>query len=45
MFGEIALIFDCNRTADVISKNFSTCSSIDYTDFWEILAHYPNVEK
>ena len=43
MFGEIALVFECKRTANVISRNFSTCSAIDREEFNEVMQQYPSV--
>lgn len=43
MFGEIALIYGCKRTATVLSKNFSTCSGLNKEDFDEIIRFFPNI--
>lgn len=43
MFGELAVIFNSKRTASVRSKNFSTCSSLEKSDFDEIVKSYPNI--
>ena len=29
MFGEISLVYDCKRTASILSKNYCTCSNLE----------------
>jgi CRP-like cAMP-binding protein len=37
LFGELALLKNCKRTATVISKNYSTCGAINSSAFFELI--------
>lgn len=41
LFGEISLVFQCKRTASVVSKNYSTCSMLLKEDFEDLNKVYP----
>lgn len=43
MFGEIALISNCKRTASVRCLNYNTCATIDQTKFREMCRHNPDI--
>ena len=43
MFGEISLVFDCKRTATVVSRNYATCSALNKEDFEELCKKHPNL--
>ena len=42
MFGEIGLICDCNRTASVKCKNYTTCAYIDREQFMFLCENFPD---
>jgi CRP-like cAMP-binding protein len=44
-FGEIGLLYGCPRSATVISSNYCTCSSINRTEYNELLILYPDLNK
>jgi CRP-like cAMP-binding protein len=41
LFGEVALIAECPRTATVQSRNYCTCASLSIEDFKEICKQFP----
>lgn len=43
-FGEIALVFGCNRTATVKSKTYCTLAKLDDDAFDEINLHFPELK-
>lgn len=40
-FGEIGLIYDCPRTATVLSRNYSLLGTIDQKNLTDVLAEHP----
>jgi CRP-like cAMP-binding protein len=44
-FGEIGLLYGCSRSATVISSNYCTCSSINRTEYNELLILYPELNQ
>ena len=42
-FGEIALIYECNRTATVLSNNYSTLATLSTTNFKELTFKYSGI--
>ena len=42
-FGEIALIYNCCRTATVLSSNYSTLAKLNAKKFNEIVFKYPDI--
>lgn len=41
IFGEIALIYGCRRTASVKAKQYCECAYIKNEDFMQIMANHP----
>ena len=44
-FGEIAMIYGCKRTADVISQKYSTLAKLKKTHYKEILFEFPDMAE
>jgi CRP-like cAMP-binding protein len=42
-FGEVALIYGCQRSATVISKKYSTLAKLTKHNFKEIQTEYPEI--
>ena len=40
-FGEIGMIFDCRRTATVVSRNYNTMATISKAQFHELMIELP----
>lgn len=45
LFGEVALLFDCKRTASVKIKDQSTVGALSYDNFIELCTTHPEFEK
>jgi CRP-like cAMP-binding protein len=43
-FGEIAMIYKCKRTASVICSNYNTMAILQYKNYRELVAEYPEYE-
>ena len=41
-FGEITLIYQCKRTATVISRNYNSLARLTYSHWREIVSETPN---
>jgi len=44
-FGEIALIYSCQRSASIVSRNYNTMARISYQYYREIVNEYPDFLK
>lgn len=44
MFGEISLLYNCPRTASIISKNYNTMGSIVESKLKDLLGEYPELK-
>lgn len=44
MFGEISLLYNCLRTASVISKNYNTMGCITENKFKDLVGEYPELK-
>jgi len=42
-FGEISMLYQCNRSATVISINYCTCAKINKQNYNELLQIYPSL--
>lgn len=45
MFGEIRCIYDCPRTASIISRTYNTLAELSYPDYREVISDYPEFQK
>ena len=43
MFGELAIIYNCTRTASIVSKNYNTLGFIDQKGFKDLTNDYPQI--
>jgi hypothetical protein len=43
-FGELALLFNSKRTADVVSMDFTTCEVMYKSDYEELMDRFPQVD-
>jgi CRP-like cAMP-binding protein len=43
-FGEIGMIYKCNRSATVISRNYNTFSIMNYSQYRDLINEYPEFE-
>ena len=43
-FGEVALVFDCARSATVISEDYNTFARLELGRFRQVIAEYPEWE-
>jgi len=41
-FGEISMVYRCNRTASVVSRNYNTMARISYLQYREVVNEYPD---
>ena len=44
-FGEISLIYGCQRTADVVSSKYSTLAMLNKVNYKEILIEFPDLQE
>ena len=44
-FGEISLVYRCNRTASVVSRNYNTMARLGYANWREVVNEYPKYLK
>ena len=44
-FGEIALVYDCPRSATVESTNYITCASLSKEKYMDLLKIYPKIKN
>ena len=44
-FGEVALIFDINRTATVVSSNYCTIATITQEQLYGLFHNYPGIYR
>lgn len=44
-FGEIGLIYNCNRTASVQSRNYNTMATLDRQNFMDLMNEMPDMLK
>ena len=40
-FGEIAMIYNCKRTATIVSRNYNTMARLSYFKYREIVTEFP----
>jgi ATP-binding cassette, subfamily B, bacterial len=44
-FGEIALLYNCERTCTVISRNYNTMARLEYKSLRLLINEYPGYKK
>ncbi len=42
-FGEIGLIYGCQRTASIQSRNYNTMATLGKTQFWDLMGELPDM--